>query len=389
MHASTVAILAIAAATAPAFAKPIYARQDASGAFKISAGDIKDGIDIGNGIINAADSLKQVITGHTRRDVAELLTRAVEEELMARQAATDASGASIFSIAKDAFDVGKTVYDAVSGSNNNNNKREEELLARQQATDASGASIFSIAKDAFDVGKTVYDAVSGSSNNNNNKREEELFMRALEDELMARQDASGASIFSIAKDAFDVGKTVYDAVSGSNNNNNRREYEELVMRAVEDELMARQDASGAFKISTGDIKDGVDILNGVVNAADGLKQVITGHQKREPAFLGLGPVVNPHFRIGTVVGPRAVPVLAASASSALRPAPSAVKSSHFRPQDRIQRPGSVHRPHFHRPAAHTRPAARPTSASQPGVQRPQVTTQAAAHKRFSSLNELD
>ncbi|THH28488.1 hypothetical protein EUX98_g5700 [Antrodiella citrinella] len=286
MHASTIAILAIAAAAAPAFSQPIYAREDAFTGYsrrnelearKIKASDIKDGIDIGNSLIGAAGNLKQVITGHSRREVGELLTRALEEELMARQDATDTSGASIFSIAKDAFDVGKTVYDAFKGS--------------------------------------------GSSNNNgNNKREEELFLRAFEEELMARQDAtdaSGASIFSIAKDAFDVGKTVYDAFKGSgssNNNGNNKREEELFMRALEDELIARQDASGAFKISAGDIKDGIDIGNGIINAAGNLKQVITGHSKRgEPLYIshtpiGHGPaVVNTHYRIGTTVAPRAVP----------------------------------------------------------------------------------
>ncbi|THH18465.1 hypothetical protein EUX98_g8955 [Antrodiella citrinella] len=77
MHASTIALLAIAAAAAPAFSQPLYARHP-----KIKAEDIKDGIDMGSDIINAAGNLKQVITGHSRR---EFLTRAYEEELMARQ----------------------------------------------------------------------------------------------------------------------------------------------------------------------------------------------------------------------------------------------------------------------------------------------------------------
>ncbi|THH28597.1 hypothetical protein EUX98_g5604 [Antrodiella citrinella] len=79
MHASTIAILAIVAAPAPAFSQPIYARHP-----KIKADDIKDGIDIGNSIINAAGSLKQAITGHSRRYLGELLARAYEEDLMAR-----------------------------------------------------------------------------------------------------------------------------------------------------------------------------------------------------------------------------------------------------------------------------------------------------------------
>ncbi|THH13505.1 hypothetical protein EUX98_g9717 [Antrodiella citrinella] len=82
MHASTIALLAIAAAAAPAFSQPLYARHP-----KIKAEDIKDGIDMGSDIINATGNLKQVITGHSRREflTREFLTRAYEEELMARQ----------------------------------------------------------------------------------------------------------------------------------------------------------------------------------------------------------------------------------------------------------------------------------------------------------------
>ncbi|THH21768.1 hypothetical protein EUX98_g8289 [Antrodiella citrinella] len=406
MHASTVAILAIAAAAAPAFAQPIYARQDASGAFKISAGDIKDGIDIGNGLINAAGQLKQVITGHSRRELGELLTRALEEELMARQVDIDASGASIFSVAKDAFEVGKDVYDAFKGSSNsnNNNKRqdesgafkisagdikdgidignglinaagqlkqvitghsrrevgelltralEEELVARQDDTDASGASIFSVAKDAFEVGKDVYDAFKGSSNSNNNNNK--------------RQDESGAFKISAGdiKDGIDIGNGLINAAGQLKQvitGHSRREIEELLTRAYDEELVTRQDESGAFKISTGDIKDGVDIVNGVVNAAEGLKHVITGHSRRAD----------------TMTIPRITPPAPASSGGAVQP-----------PRSRPNRLHRLHRSHVH-PAAHAHPIVGPVSTLKPTFQRPQAPQpQAAAHKRFFSLNELD
>ncbi|THH28489.1 hypothetical protein EUX98_g5701 [Antrodiella citrinella] len=271
MHASTVAILAIAVAAVPAFAQPVYIRQDASGAFKISAGDIKDGIDIGNSLIGAAGNLKQVITGHSRREVKELFSRAFEEELMARQ-------------------------------------------------DASGASVINSIKTAWHDGKSVFDAFRGTSTSNSLP-------------IHRRQDESGAFKISTGdiKDGVDIVNGVVNAAGNLKHvitGHSRREVGELLTRALEEELMARQDDSGAFKIDTGMIKDGIDIGNGLINAAGNLKHVITGHSKR------------------------------------------------------VHR---VHRPHS-RPAAHARPVVGPVST----LQRPQAPApQAAANKRFFSLNELD
>lgn len=119
--------------------------------------------------------------------------------------------------------------------------------------------------------------------NNNQQREfMELLTRALEEDLVARDDQSGAGIsFSTLKDAFSIGKDVFEGAKGihdifSNNQQQqpqqKREFEDLFVRALEEELMARQDdQSGAFKINSGMIKDGVDIANGVIDGINGIK----------------------------------------------------------------------------------------------------------------------
>jgi len=175
MHASTIVALALIAAAAPALSLPLedlYARDttDAptSGAVKLDTGVIKDGVDIANGVIAGVDGIKNVFSSNKQqREFAELLNRALEEE----------------------------------------------LISRDDSTDASGASILSTAKDIFEIGKGI---LGGPKSGQQQKREyEELFMRALEDELMAR-DESGASIFSTAKDIFTVGKNIYDGLQGNN-----------------------------------------------------------------------------------------------------------------------------------------------------------------------------
>lgn len=60
MYSSAVVALALVATAAPAFAAPLYTRQDASGA--LNTGLIKDVVSIGNGVVQGADGIKQLIT---------------------------------------------------------------------------------------------------------------------------------------------------------------------------------------------------------------------------------------------------------------------------------------------------------------------------------------
>jgi len=75
-----------------------------------------------------------------------------------------------------------------------------------------------------------------------------------------------------------------------------------------------RDESGAFKIDTGLIKDGVDIADGVIDGANGIKNLFSGNNNQQRGLVereaigffggGPGPVVLPdNFqpRIGTVV----------------------------------------------------------------------------------------
>ncbi|KAJ3489130.1 hypothetical protein NLI96_g2357 [Meripilus lineatus] len=124
MHKSTaLAVLALAAVAAPSLAAPVqdydifarddneifardfdelYARDEDLVAReprrKIRMHHIQAGVDLGNGLINAAQGLKQVITGHQRRELEDLVARTLEE-LEARDATgahTDQSGAFSF-----------------------------------------------------------------------------------------------------------------------------------------------------------------------------------------------------------------------------------------------------------------------------------------------------
>ncbi|TCD68564.1 hypothetical protein EIP91_010489 [Steccherinum ochraceum] len=123
MRTSTVVALAVVAAT-PALSAPveeIYARQaatvDASGA--LDTGLIKDGVDIANGVIQGIQGIKNIFDPSSKREeFTELLSRAIEEELVARDVSMDASGAISFGAVKDAFGIGKDIFDGVQGISN-------------------------------------------------------------------------------------------------------------------------------------------------------------------------------------------------------------------------------------------------------------------------------
>ena len=71
MHSSTVVALALVAAVGPAFAapaRPAWSRRqavDQSGAISVS--EIGEFVKIGNDVLDGADKLKQIITGHEKR----------------------------------------------------------------------------------------------------------------------------------------------------------------------------------------------------------------------------------------------------------------------------------------------------------------------------------
>ena len=79
-----------------------------------------------------------------------------------------------------------------------------------------------------------------------------------------------------------------DSHNNDNNNKQQRELSEISARAFDEELSSRDDLysredwlsaredadeSGAFKINTGLIKDGVSIFNDVVKGAQGIKDL--------------------------------------------------------------------------------------------------------------------
>ncbi|THH23120.1 hypothetical protein EUX98_g8054 [Antrodiella citrinella] len=218
-----------------------------------------------------------------------LATREFADELYARDASTDASGASIFStIFKAIPDVVSGISDLFGGDNNNQQKREVEdlvmrtFLTRAAADDASGASIFSIiAKAIPDVVSGISDLFGGDNNNQQKRDVEHLILR----EVFARaavDDQSGASIFStIAKAIPDVVSGISDLFGG--NNNQQRDLEHIVMR----ELVARaaaDDQSGASIFST--------IAKAIPDVVSGISDLFGGdnNQKREVEHLLLREV---------------------------------------------------------------------------------------------------
>ncbi|KAH8101528.1 hypothetical protein BXZ70DRAFT_99987 [Cristinia sonorae] len=284
MHASTVVAIALVCAAAPTLSAPAsvsdsYARDttsttssvkvaapaitiDESGAFKINTGLIKDGVDIFNGIVQGAQGIKDFFTD--KREIIELITRVFEDDFVARDVIpeTDESGAFKINtgLIKEGVDIANGVISAAHGI-----------------------------KDFF----------------TGDKRElAELVTRALEEEMIARDvapvDESGAFDFGILKDAFSIGKGIFNGVQGihdlfSSNSQQqqqqkREEFVELLARALEDDVvMARDDSddSGAFKINTGLIKEGVDIFNGVVQGAQGIKDFFShdnNNQQRSELF---------------------------------------------------------------------------------------------------------
>ncbi|TCD61244.1 hypothetical protein EIP91_008711 [Steccherinum ochraceum] len=92
------------------------------------------------------------------------------------------------------------------------------------------------------------------------------------------EEESGAFDTGIIRDAVDIGNSVIQGIQGvkdlfTNNNENyqrREDFEELFSRSADD------DESGAFKVNTGLIQDAVDIGNGIIQGAQGIKDLITG-----------------------------------------------------------------------------------------------------------------
>ncbi|KAH8100327.1 hypothetical protein BXZ70DRAFT_184555 [Cristinia sonorae] len=239
MHSTAVLVLALAACAAPALSAPTTAPvppaadPDASGASAL--GVIGDVVHIGDGIISGAQGIKNLFTGHRRREF---------EELIARQAAADADSGALG--LDTLFKVGKAVIGGISSlvSHDDGKKKgkrvfDEDILAREdlvgllaredvqdllarQATDESGAINF---------GKILSTITSIL------KRDEELELAMREEDgLFARQatDQSGAINF---------GKILSTITSILKRD------EELALAMREDnELLARQatDESGAI-----------------------------------------------------------------------------------------------------------------------------------------------
>ncbi|GJE97805.1 hypothetical protein PsYK624_140270 [Phanerochaete sordida] len=125
------------------------------------------------------------------------------------------------------------------------------LIARQDDSEAFSLSgIFNVAKDAFKVGKAIFDGSSSSQQQQPQQPQqrdfvdfEELFARADFEELLARADADPSealALGSILKGAASFAPTIIGAIGhlfhsdSGNSTQSRREFEELLARADAD-----------------------------------------------------------------------------------------------------------------------------------------------------------
>ncbi|EPS97217.1 hypothetical protein FOMPIDRAFT_81933 [Fomitopsis schrenkii] len=241
MRASVVLALAASVAVLPSMSMPIssdsydlYEREvPTEGSGALGFGLVKDVFKIGKHLIHPGSSnsnnnnkqkhrreLEELLS---RRELIDLLTREMEEEMYAREnGAVEGSGALGFGLIKDAFKIGKhIIHPGSSNSNNNNNQKKHRR-------DLDEADLWE--RDFPEEG--LYER---------ELPEEEFLARDLsEDELWERavQEGSGALGFGLIKDAFKIGKhLVHPGSSNSNNNNNqkhrRSEFDDLSARDYE------------------------------------------------------------------------------------------------------------------------------------------------------------
>lgn len=264
MYSRAVIALAVAAAAAPALSAPLAARDvptdTDSGALNLST--IGKAVNIGNDVISGFNTVKNFFEGNNQN-------KREFEELLARAAADDASGAidfkSILNIGGDILKGINGISGLFSGGSDDQQQQQQrrelvELLARAAQDDASGAIDF---KSIFNIGGDIIKGINGISSlfSSGSDQQQQQQRRELE-ELFARaatDDASGALNLGVVKDAVSIGNDVITGIQNIKSlftGSRRAEFEELLARELP------TDESGAINFGS-IVKIGSSIIQGI------------------------------------------------------------------------------------------------------------------------------